>query len=237
MLRQKFFNKISIYIYTNTNKYITNTNNNFTNKIVKLNYKLYYKLIVKYEKKLKNLKKDWRITQKYFYFFINVNWEDIFLFFIFITNNTKIMITNYIHYFKIIININSYYIYNTIEDFYSVIYIKTKFNDFNKFLNFFKNFQSTNQFLVNFNFFSFLIFFQKIFFSKNFSNNFEFITISWLCFNYISVPYFYLNHWFYIQLESIIIYIKILLIKHYSKYNILVCLTKKNFVLFFKKKN
>ena len=235
MLRQKFFNKISIYIYTNTNKHITNINNNFVNKVVTLNYKLYYKVILKYEKKIKNLKKDWRITQKYFYFFINVNWEDIFLFFIFITNNTKTIIINYIHYFRIIININSYYVYNIFEDFYFVIYIKTKFNDFNKFLNFSKNIQSTNQFFFNFNFFLFLDFFQKNFLKKSFSNNFELITISWLCFDYISVPYFYLNHWFYIQLESLIIYIKISMIKHYSKYNILVCLTKKNFIFFFKK--
>lgn len=234
MLWRKFFNLLNIYIYTNSN---SKTSYNFlitklTNKLLSINCKLSYKLIEKYDKKLKGLKRDWNITQKYFYFFVNVNWEDIFSFFIFLTNYTKISFLNYIHITTTITTIIFYNFYNLIENIYALLYNKIKFNDLNKITNFLKITHSVNQNIFNFNLKLSLNFLINFFFKKTIYNSFEFLNINWLCYWYISVPYYYLNHWFHIQLESWIIYVKILLIKHYSNNKIITYLTKKgnNFI-------
>lgn len=228
MLLRKFFNLLIIKNYT-----IKNPVYSLNYRFVVKNPTLIYKIIKKYDKKLKSLKKDWVVTQKYFYFFINVNWEDIFTFFIYISTHVQNLLINYIYILNFTIKNTLYSKYNIIEDLYCIIYSKTKFNDFNKITYFKKKFNLFNQFISNFNIKLTLKLFVDFLFIKNTLNSFEFLTISWLCFEYIMVPYYYLDHWFEIQLESLIIYFKILLIKHYSNSKMLVCLSKKHYNLFY----
>ena len=231
MLWRKLINLLKINRYINFNNKI---NYNFLllkliNNLLSTNVKLSYYLIEKYDKKPKSLKKDWNITQKYFYFFVNINWEDLFSFFIFLTNYTKISFISYIYNSTLIITIIFNSLYNLIEDIYSLLYNKIKFNDFNKISNFLKITHSVNQNIFNFNLKLTLNSLIISFLKKTIHNSFEFLDINWLCFWYISVPYYYLDHWFHIQLESWIIYVKVLLIKHYSNNKIIAYLSKKNY--------
>lgn len=193
-------------------------------------FKIIFKIIKKYDKKLRSLVVDWKITQRYFYFFININWEDIFSFYIFLSNFLHSFNKNYIKIINTLIN-NFYFLNNILENVYLIIYDYTKFSEFNRIIKKPTQAYSVVQQLFKYNFKFLNFFFLKNLISSSILNNFEFLTITILCFEYITVPYYYLEHWFEIQLESWIIFIKILLIKHYSNSKILTILSKKHSII------
>ena len=220
-----FINKIN-YLKT-PYKYFDNYFNNFlTKNFIKIN-----KFENKFEDKVGSFGHDLEVTKRHFNFIVNPLWERIFE--INVEFFVSAFITKYNFNFFLAI-INRYYLdicifYFIQISFYTDI-IVLRHDSFD--LSGVKVLTRDYMYLVykksnlsNLKNIHYIISPYSIFF------DFDYLKLIYLTFEFTTVPFYYLEEYFVIQLESWIIFFRILLIKHYSDQKIQTAYNKRTWVL------
>ena len=215
--------KITIYL---TIKYLKKTNSIFIEFIFKYLYifenfyNLYYIKKIKYDKKfeekVETFKPDLEITKFIFNFTVNPSWLQIFII------NLELSV------FSFITKIDFDFIFGHIFAYFSDLYVYIYF-DIERYVELWTEYLETHDLsglkdrsryyiedMFTMNNISFLKNIHNEFSTYSSCFDFEYINLRILIFDFIIVPYHFLEEWFVVQLESWIILGRIIAVIHYS---------------------
>lgn len=202
-------------------------NNKFTHKIVHEylfifhnSYSEFFMFVIKsgrkYEKKIATFKPDLEVTKRHFHYVVNPYWLKIFI----INLDLSIFfITTKIDYDFIAVTINNYYrylygyIFFKIENYVELWALHAETYDLSG-LKTLSRFYIEN--IYSYNTFTFIKNLHHEFSCYSYCLDYDYLDMRILIFDFLCTPYYFLEEWFEVQLESWIILGRILLVIHYS---------------------